>query len=196
VILVQLEKPSRKHPRLKGYDYGQNGAYFVTICTYEKQEILSNIQVGRGLAPAANRLTLYGKIAEEELLKLESRYPNVTISTYVIMPNHIHILIQLQETTGAAGASPRPTVQDIICSFKSLTVRRCKQMGDIDRVFQDSFHDHIIRNEEEYQSVWQYIEGNPEKWTDDCFYPREHQSKKALPQFSANCYFETAPLHL
>jgi REP element-mobilizing transposase RayT len=172
VILVQLEKPSRKHPRLKGYDYGQNGAYFVTICTYEKQEILSNIQVGRGLAPAENRLTLYGKIAAEELLKLESRYPNVTISTYVIMPNHIHILIRLQETTGAAGASPRPTVQDIICSFKSLTVRRCKQMGYIDRVFQNSFHDHIIRNEEEYQSVWQYIEGNPEKWTDDCFYPK------------------------
>lgn len=64
-----------------------------------------------------------------------------------------------------AGASPRPTLSDMICVFKSLTTRRCGQS-----LFQTSFHDHIIRSETDYLRIWAYIDENPAKWSEDCFY--------------------------
>ena len=95
--------PARKHPRLKGYDYGQNGAYFVTVCTDKRQCILSVIAVGRGLAPAV-RLLSAGRIVAEELDALLDRFPGLAIEKSVIMPNHIHLLLRLT----AAGGSPPP----------------------------------------------------------------------------------------
>ena len=122
--------PKRKHTRLKEYDYSYNGYYFVTICTQNRVNILSKI-VGRGLAPAEKTydicLTEYGKLAEQQLFDLEKRYDNMHIDFYCIMPNHIHIIIVLKET---AGASPRPTLNDIICSYKSLTTRLINKMDN------------------------------------------------------------------
>ena len=106
-----MELPKRKPTRLKGYDYSQNGAYFVTICTHNRKCILGNI-VGQGLAPAEIVLSQYGKIAKEQLLDLENRYKTIKIDKYVIMPNHIHIIVILDNT---AGASPCPTISDVIC---------------------------------------------------------------------------------
>ena len=85
------EVAKRKHPRLDYYDYSSAGAYFITICTQNRCCLLSQI-VGRGLAPAVPKLTQYGKIAEEQLLLIEKRYPSVKIDKYVIMPNHIDYL--------------------------------------------------------------------------------------------------------
>ena len=126
-----INLPKRKHPRRDDYDYGSNGAYFITVCTQNRQCILSKIvssgkdclhsdPVGRGLAPAApgephyksdEKITVdystIGKIAEQQLLSLEQRYPSVSIDRYVIMPNHIHAIILIDNE--AAGASPRPT---------------------------------------------------------------------------------------
>lgn len=108
-----VDYPKRKHVRLKGYDYSQNGMYFVTICTQNRRCILSQIMlprvvgaemVGRGLAPAASQLTACGRLVEEELTALMVRYPSVWVEKYVIMPNHIHALICLQEDT--AGQAP------------------------------------------------------------------------------------------
>ena len=117
------ELPKRKHPRLKEYDYSQNGCYFVTICTEKRVQILSKI-VGRGLAPAEMeydiRLSKYGAIAKQQLFELEERFENVVIDYYCIMPNHIHLIIAIDET---AAASHRPTLNDIVCSFKSITTR-------------------------------------------------------------------------
>ncbi len=166
-----MELPKRKPTRLKNYDYSQNGAYFVTICTKDRKEILSKITsiVGQGLAPAENNLSAYGKIAEEQLLILPSRYNHLKIDKYIIMPNHIHIIFVIQNET--AGASPCPTLSDIICSYKSLTTRYCKKLGFAGHcLFQSSFHDHIIRNENDYQKIWQYIDTNHLKWKEDCFY--------------------------
>ena len=98
--------PQRKHPRLDNYDYGSAGAYFVTICTQNRRCVLSRI-VGRGLAPAkASSLeyTSFGKIAEQQLLSLEDRYEFLSVDKYVIMPNHIHVVLILESE--AAGASP------------------------------------------------------------------------------------------
>ena len=101
---MKQELPKRKHPRLKHYDYSQGGGYFITICTENRRCLLSRI-VGRGLAPAEGALTEYGKIAEQQLLLLQERYPFVEIDRYVIMPNHIHAIVILKGQ--AADASPQ-----------------------------------------------------------------------------------------
>ena len=171
----------RKHPRLKNFDYSENGYYFVTICTAEHKKILSSINVGRGKLPSARGdvrrtegtafvkgspaeviLTPIGKIAKEQILSLESRYPYVKIEKYVIMPNHIHLLVFIDGFS--AGASPRPTLSDIICSFKSLTTKNCKQQFPCKTLWQTSFYDHVIRNEKDYIKHYNYIETNPLLW--------------------------------
>jgi REP element-mobilizing transposase RayT len=159
--------PKRKHPRLKRYDYSLNERYFITICTHQKKRLLSVIKVGRGLAPAETLLTDIGKIVETELLALPLRYDDLLIEKYVIMPNHVHVILTLN---ASAGASPRPTLMDIVCTFKSLCTRRCKQMTAIDQLWQTSFYDHIIRDELDYKNIWNYIDNNPARWAEDKYF--------------------------
>ena len=195
----EKELPKRKHPRLENYDYSSAGAYFVTICTQNRRCVLSRI-VGRGLAPAITsgiEYTLFGKIAEEQLLLLEKRYPCLTVEQYSIMPNHIHaILILANEAAGAsprptimdivcahkslttreneaAGASPRPTIMDIVCAYKSLTTRECKKNGFDGKLFQTSFYEHIIRGQEDYDEIAKYIYENPMQWYCDELYAED-----------------------
>ena len=164
-----LSLPKRKHPRLKEFDYGQAGCYHITICTDKNMPLLSKIKVGRGLAPAV-ALTAIGEICEEQLLNLENRYLFVRIDKYIIMPTHIHAIIIFKNQS--AGASPRPTLTDIVCTFKSLSTRLCNQQNGIQgrKIFQTSFYDEVIRNEKVYQEIWQYINENPMKWAEDEYY--------------------------
>lgn len=173
--------PERKHPRLKEYDYSQNGYYFVTICCKDMRCFFGKIMyavdsVGRGLAPAERvyhdailSLSAYGRIAEEQLFVLEKRYDFVKIDKYVIVPNHIHAIIIFD---GAAGVSPRPTLSDIVCAYKSLTTRSCNEIANCAgrQIFQKSFYDRVITNEKGYLEVWQYIDENPRKWQNDKYY--------------------------
>lgn len=97
-------------------------------------------------------------------MALKERYENVVIDKYVIMPTHIHAIIRLTET--AAGASPRPTIPEIVGAFKSLTTRECNRRYKTPgcKLFQSSFYETVLRNESMYQACWNYIEGNPAKW--------------------------------
>ena len=170
------ELPKRKHPRLKEFDYSSSGGYFVTICAQDRKQVFSKIirtndndLVGRGLAPAATvQLSLYGQIVENELKNIETHFPHVSLGDYVIMPNHIHLILHIDGDT--AGASPRPTVMDIVCAFKSLATRKCKQGGYKDKLFQTSFYDRIVRNGDEYMEICNYIRLNPDNWEKDELY--------------------------
>ena len=166
---MESNLPKRKHPRLNHYDYSTASAYFITICTHSRRCLLSRI-VGRGLAPAKIQYTAYGQIAQEQLLLLEQRYPSLIIDQYVIMPNHIHAILLLEET---AGDSQRPTVMDIVCAYKSLTTRQCKKVQPIDKLFQTSFYEHVIRGCEDYKEIAQYIVNNPKQWELDKLYSKE-----------------------
>ena len=158
--------PKRKHSRLHNYDYSAAGAYFVTICTQGRRCLLSHI-VGRGLAPAEIQYTAYGNIAREQLLLLEKRYPALRIDQYVIMPNHIHVIFMLEES---AGASPRPTIPDVVCAYKSLTTKACKAVQPIDKLFQTSFYEHVLRGQADYDEIAEYIANNPKQWELDALY--------------------------
>ncbi|MEG1044002.1 MAG: transposase [Oscillospiraceae bacterium] len=159
--------PKRKQIRLQGYDYSSNGAYFVTICTNNRQELLCEICRGGAL------LLPIGTICENEISQLQKRYM-IKIDKYVIMPNHIHMVIVIDEER--AEQSPSPTISDIICTFKSLTTKLSNANDNITgrKIWQRSFHDHIIRNENEYQKICQYIDTNPQKWDEDCFLLPQH----------------------
>ena len=133
-----------------------------------KEETVRLSAVGRGLAPAEAvvMLTPAGCIAEEQLLLLEQRFPSVKIDKYVIMPTHIHVIFRFSEYT--AGASPRPTLMDVVRVYKSYTTRILNEKAQTPgrKLFQASFYEHIIRNETAYLECWNYIEGNPGKWLD------------------------------
>ena len=98
------------------------------------------------------------------MLLLEQKFPFVKVDKYVIMPNHIHMILRFLEQT--AGASPRPTLMDVVCTFKSLTTRLCNKLDNTPgrKLFQTSFYEHVIRNETAYLKCWNYIDGNPGKW--------------------------------
>ena len=164
-----MDLPKRKNIRLSEYNYNEEGAYFITICTQNRKSILSHI-VGRGLAPAEIQYTAYGRIAQEQLLQLEQRYPSLKIDRYVIMPNHIHAILLLEE---AAEDDHAPAVTDIVCAYKSLTTRQCKKIYPIDKLFQTSFYEHVIHGREDYDEIAEYIVNNPKKWELDTLYSKE-----------------------
>jgi len=137
-----MELPKRKPTRLKGYDYSTPGMYFVTICTHNRKCILSHI-VGDGLCDLPhNELTGIGKDVEFSIQYINNHYSDVRIEKYVIIPNHIHLIVDLN----LSGGHGNPPLQDVIGQFKSYTT---KKYGDI--LWQRSFHDHIIRDESDYK---------------------------------------------
>ena len=124
--------------------------------------------VGRGLDPAVAevKLTDYGKIVEEEILDVQERHEIVKIDKYCIMPNHVHLIIIIDDFGVPAGSRPRPTVPDLMKIIKSKSARRFNQLDNTPgrKVYQTSFMDEIIGSEKYYQEVWRYIDENPIKW--------------------------------
>lgn len=164
-MVISMELPKRKPNRLKKYDYSTPGYYFVTICTKDKKPMLSEITVGAGIArPPEVKLKKYGKIVEEAILNIPVYYPSVEIDKYVIMPNHIH-LIMVIKADKYGRAMPAPTISTVINQMKGYVTKKAGIS-----LWQKLFHDHIIRGEKDYQKIWQYINANPVCWKDDCFY--------------------------
>ena len=145
-----MEHPERKVNRLNEYDYSQNGAYFVTICTQGRRKILSNI-VGDDahIVPTA-----YGRVVEKYIRNVPE------IEKYVIMPDHIHMIVRLDNGSMWASTPTKPNknVSNIVRSLKILTTKEicCS-------IFQRSYYDHVIRNQQDYDEIWMYIENNPRK---------------------------------
>ena len=104
-------------------------------------------------------------------MTLENRYSHLTIEQYVVMPNHIHVIMVLDGDT--VGVSSRPTLMDIVCAYKSLTTRECKKQGFCGKLFQTSFYEHIIRGREDYDEIVEYIYKNPINWYFDELYSEE-----------------------
>ena len=159
-----MERPARKPNRLSQYDYSTPGAYFITICTKDKRCILGSV-VGASIArPERVALSAVGKIVEKAILQIPAHYPAVTVDQYVVMPNHVHLLLQIH-TDESGRPMVAPTVSRIMQQMKGAVT---KQIGQ--SIWQKLYHDHVIRGENDYLKIWQYIQSNPAKWQDDCFF--------------------------
>ena len=152
-----MDLPKRKATRIPGYDYSTRNYYFVTICTKDKKCIFGQ----------PNHLNAFGQIAQDCIESISTHYKNVEIDKYVIMPNHIHMIINIGTDIQTEGL---PDLTRIIGQFKMSVTKRIHKLSDNCDVWQRSFHDHIIHNQQSYESIWLYIEGNPGKWEEDCYY--------------------------
>lgn len=173
-----MDLPIRKRNRLKEWNYGNNGAYFLTLCVQNKMQILSRIKVGDGSPVPCEKenmpyplLTQYGRIVEAYICKISDSYPEISIENYVIMPNHIHILAVVDKGCFGTG-DPSPTIEKAMAWFKYQTTKEIngarKTPGQ--KVWQRSYHDHIIRGLQDYYEIMTYIDENPLRWSRDCFY--------------------------
>ena len=161
-----MDQPTRKKNRLQNYDYSQHGAYFVTICTQGRKCLLSSFVGAIIDRPAYSQLTAAGKKVEEAIKGIPVHYPNVYLDKYVIMPNHIHLLLMIDTLHGRSVIAP--TLSTIVRHMKGYATRNIGH-----NVFQKSFHDRVIRSDAEYDMIWEYIDTNPLRWELDCFYTEE-----------------------
>ncbi|MFH2137254.1 MAG: transposase [Candidatus Omnitrophota bacterium] len=165
---------TRKLNRLKDYDYSLEGYYFVTICSRNREIIFGEYtnNVGTALAAVRNniKLTKLGQIIDSQWNDLPNQYKNIELDQYIIMPNHLHGILIINKRTGA---SPVPTISNIIGSLKSkisveyLQYINNENLNVCGQIWQRSFHDHIIRNDKSLNKIRNYITTNPENWEND-----------------------------
>ncbi len=165
--------PVRKPLRLSHYDYNTPGAYFITFCTHNRNPFLSRI-VGAIHESPESQLTTCGRIVESVMKHIPEHLP-VTIDQYVIMPNHVHLIavITEEETLRVIHESPlqsRTVLSKLIGYIKMNASKAIRQSyGDI-AVWQRGYHDHVIRNQEDYVALAEYIQTNPLRWELDRLY--------------------------
>lgn len=166
----------RRSIRLKGYDYSKEGSYFITICCQDRISRFGQVENNEMI------LNELGLVAYNEWIKLTERFPNMELDVFQIMPNHMHGIVVLVGATLAvapnddvgAGASPAPSVSDIIGAYKSLVANGCLEIyksknETMGKLWQRNFYEHIIRDEQSYQRISKYILNNPKKWANDNF---------------------------
>ena len=150
----------RKPLRISEFDYRQNGAYFITLCTKKRVQCLGHVVGADAHIGPHTALTEWGKVVETFLLTIPG------LDAYVIMPNHVHMIVRIEPEGGPMWASaPTQSLSDRIRSFKILV---SKKIGV--SIWQRSFYDHVIRCEDDYLRIRQYIDGNPSKWAEDEYY--------------------------
>ncbi|MEG2719019.1 MAG: transposase [Clostridia bacterium] len=172
--------PNRKTIRLQCYDYSQNGAYFITICTKNKVNLFGTINDGM------MHLNQLGEIVSQHIHAIADHAKHVTLANAVVMPNHLHLLLilisPLQQDTAYPAESgafqSHEARASILCAkslqiipraiqqFKASVTRETKNAD----LWQSRYHDHVIRDERSFQKIWAYIDSNPLKWESDCFY--------------------------
>lgn len=161
----------RQSMRLKDYDYSTNGYYFITICTKNKIECFGKITNGK------MELSEIGKIANQCWLEIPEHFPNTKLDEYIIMPNHLHGILIIENDPAFVGnknfcSLPWQTklsrsLSSIIRGFKIGVTKWCRNNNHKEFQWQKSFYDHIIRNEESLDNIREYIRNNPLKWEFD-----------------------------
>ena len=174
----------RRSIRLKGYNYAQAGFYFITICCQDRACLFGDVVDGE------MKLNDSGKIANGCWMEIPDHFPNAVLHKHIVMPNHIHGIIELKsesvgtenfpphknvanDTVGTNNhsslRSPSKTIGSIIRGFKIGVTKWMRQNTDVYDVWQRNYYEHIIRNEQSYQTITKYIINNPLKWAEDKF---------------------------
>ena len=158
-----MELPKRKQNRLTEYNYSTPNAYFITICTKDRKNLFWT-DVGAIIDRPENvPLTNLGMIVQQSVEDIPKHYSAVSVDRFVIMPNHIHLLLINTDADGRSLIAP--TISTLVRLMKGTVT---KQAGF--PIWQKGFYDHVIRNQNDYREIWNYIEGNPGKWAEDKLY--------------------------
>jgi putative transposase len=173
-VTLYQDKYRIESARLRDWDYGSRGWYFVTICTQNRAAIFGEIVSGEV------RLSPVGRVAESGLRALPLHYDNVQVDSFVVMPNHVHAIVMIdgdhcfspnakRRSPPASGfVSPRAgSLSAIIRSFKAGVTRRCREVGLRHVIWQARFHDHLLRGDAVISAVRDYIHDNPANWGAD-----------------------------
>ncbi|MFM9945613.1 MAG: transposase [Bacteroidia bacterium] len=187
----------RRSIRLKGYDYSREGLYFITICCHNRECLFGEIYENFDLINSKQQMVLNdaGKIANECWLQIPEHFPNVILHEHIIMPNHIHGIIELNgsldagiQNVGVQNFEPLPpppplpqqqnafqkiiprSIGSIIRGYKIGVTKWFRKNTDLQTVWQRNYYENIIRNEQSYQTIAEYIITNPEKWKEDKFF--------------------------
>lgn len=159
-----MTQPVRKPNRLPMYDYSACGTYFITVCTDGREELFWTQDVGAAISrPPA--LSAIGRIVDCAVREIPQHYEHIRIDHYAVMPNHLHLLLTILPMDGRLIAAP--TISQVVGQLKRHVSRKAGKS-----VWQKSFHDHIVRDERDYEKIWAYIEHNPWRWETDCFYSK------------------------
>jgi len=172
----------RRSIRLKAYDYSQAGAYFVTICTKDRECLFGDI-VDEKMC-----INEIGEIVQAEWLRTAKIRPNVSLDEFIIMPNHLHGIIMINDGRGVLQyaptespfRSPSQTIGAIIRGFKSATTKQINKYTNTPGkpVWQRNYYDRIIRDEDELNRIREYIIYNPAKWAEDKENPQRLRAVK------------------
>ncbi|MBQ9315047.1 MAG: transposase [Clostridia bacterium] len=142
----------RKNLRLNYYDYTEPGYYFITICTNNKENYFGKVEDGRMI------YTNTGKLAINHIEEIENIYDMIKIDKYIVMPNHIHLVLIIVKKTNI-------NISRIIKQYKEKITKTIHKP-----IWQKSYYDHVIRNEKDYLRIWKYIDENVQKWELDIYY--------------------------
>lgn len=184
----------RRSVRLQNYDYSSFGSYFITICAHHRECLFGEI------VQDDMELNSYGQILYEQWLVLPERFQTIEIDGFVVMPNHTHAIISIAGAVHSADGSDLkehsdlisnyglsskklssripPTVGNIVGAYKSLCVHHCLEWVKqpsvglrLGRLWQRNYHEHVIRNQHDYDRIAEYIQNNPKKWQLDSLHP-------------------------
>lgn len=160
--------PKRKRNRLENYDYSSHGAYFLTICTAKRENHFWNVGavIGRPQIiehPQDVILSPYGEIVDDAINNILLMYPALSVEHYVIMPDHIHLLLMICSDENGRPMTA-PTISWVVNQLKGNVTKRIGRS-----IWQKSFYDHVIRNKKDYDEHVKYIYENPMNWQfDNC----------------------------
>ncbi|QPK65669.1 transposase [Methylomonas sp. LL1] len=185
-MTTHQKKHHRRSIRLKGYDYSQSGLYFITICTQNRLCLFGEITDGKIILNDA------GKMVHEQWTILRNRFHSIELHEYIVMPNHFHGIVELIVEAPLVGApvehpqmrqpqgiapTGNPTIGDIVGAFKSLTtndyitgVKQYHWPSFNQKLWQRNYYEHIIRSEQSFLEISEYIQNNPMKWLEDTYY--------------------------
>ena len=144
--------PKRKNPRMTHFDYTSANYYFITVCTHNRECVFGT----------SGHLNVLGQLAQKGIENIPLHFPGVKMDKYVVMPNHIHAIVVLEQ--------PQVSLSTIIGQLKAFVSKEAHKIHPDLQLWQTSFHDHVIRSQSSYEKIWLYIDGNPLNWEKDCFY--------------------------
>lgn len=189
---------NRKRNRMQGFDYSSDNLYFVTICVQDRICCFGYVGTGRDLSvhhpnenyPDENNwadvkmnLNEFGRIVKQQIEWLAEQYKYVEIHNYIVMPNHVHMIIEIDRNKLLDEGTARElsvqmqdeeikikSLSSLMGAFKTTSSKLIHRAGFEGFSWQRPFHDHIIRNDKSYQNISNYIDLNPEKWESDTFF--------------------------